>query len=173
MSRHDDRRAFRDSPRTAPRPAARLRRAAGRGGCGAWLARGQRGAASPAAHLARAGLALGRHRGPARGAAGGPPALAGPGGVGGAGGGGRGAWAALAVVAVSLGSGVIPDYAGAPPAIVMGLVLYTVGTDVEVRRSVRLVLICIAVAGVTFGWAERQPFDVFLILWVIGACWTV
>ena len=86
---------------------------------------------------------------------------------------GPAAWAALAIVAASLGGGVIPDYAGAVPAIVMALVLYTVGTDVEVRRSVRLVLICVAVAGVAFGWAARQPFEVFLVLWVIGACWTV
>src|SRR4051794_16842506 len=83
------------------------------------------------------------------------------------------AWAALAVVAASLGSGVIPEYAGVVPTIVMALVLYTAGTGVEVRRSVRLVLICLAVAGVAFGWAARQPFEVFLILWVIGACWTV
>src|SRR5690242_5387830 len=83
------------------------------------------------------------------------------------------AWAALAVVAASSGSGVVPDYAGLVPTAVLALVLYTVGTDVETRRSVRLVLICVAAAGVAFGWAAREPFEVFLILWVIGACWTV
>ena len=83
------------------------------------------------------------------------------------------AWAALVVVAASLGSGVIPDYAGVVPTAVLALVLYTAGTDVDAKRSVRLVLICLAVAGVAFGWAARQPFEVFLILWVIGACWTV
>src|SRR5689334_19575611 len=58
------------------------------------------------------------------------------------------AWAALTVVTASLGSGVIPDYAGLVPTAVLALVLYTAGTDLEVRRSVRLVLICVAVAGV-------------------------
>jgi signal transduction histidine kinase len=82
------------------------------------------------------------------------------------------AWAVLAVVMASVGSGVIPDYASIAPTIALALVLYTVGTDVGVRRSVRLVLISLALAGVVFGWAARQPFDVFLIICMIGACWT-
>ncbi|MCU7730036.1 sensor histidine kinase [Actinoplanes sp. KI2] len=83
------------------------------------------------------------------------------------------AWAALAVVTAAMGSGVIPEYAGVVPLAVLALVLYTVGTDVAVPRSVRLVLVSLALAGVAFGWAARQPFEVFLILWAIGACWTV
>jgi signal transduction histidine kinase len=29
------------------------------------------------------------------------------------------------------------------------------------------------VLGVAFGWSARQPFEVGLVLWVLGACWAI
>jgi signal transduction histidine kinase len=82
-------------------------------------------------------------------------------------------WSAIALCAFASGSGAIPDYAGAAPTVVLGLVLYTVGTDVGRRRSVPIIIVGIVVLGVAFGWATREPYEVGLVLWVLGACWTL
>jgi signal transduction histidine kinase len=83
------------------------------------------------------------------------------------------AWSALALSALTVGSGVIPDYAGVAPTIVLGLVLYSVGTEVGRRRSVQVAIVGVVVLGVAFGWSARQPFEVGLVLWVLGACWAI
>jgi signal transduction histidine kinase len=83
------------------------------------------------------------------------------------------AWSAIAVSAFAAGTGAIPDYAGIAPSVVLGLVLYTVGTDVRRRRSVLIIILGIVVLGLAFGWATREPFEVGLVLWALGICWTL
>jgi signal transduction histidine kinase len=83
------------------------------------------------------------------------------------------AWSAIALAALIVGSGVIPDYAGVAPTVVLGFVLYTAGVEVGRRRSVWIVIAGILVLAVAFGWSSRQPFEVGLVLWVLGACWAI
>ena len=83
------------------------------------------------------------------------------------------AWSALGLAVLTVGSGLIPDYAAIAPALALGLVLYTVGTDVRHRRSLRLMIICVVVAGAALGWAARDAYPVVLVMWVLGACWTI
>jgi signal transduction histidine kinase len=83
------------------------------------------------------------------------------------------AWAALAIAALSVACGVIPDYAGLAPTAALCLVLYTVGADVPRGRSVRLVLVGVVGIAAVFILAAGQPFEVALVAWVLGACWTV
>lgn len=83
------------------------------------------------------------------------------------------AWSALAIAAVAAASGVIPDYAGLAPTLVVGLVLYSVGLQVEERRSVPIVLFGLLVIAAVFAWVAREPYPVLVVTWVLGACWTV
>ncbi|GIF18404.1 signal transduction histidine kinase [Actinoplanes tereljensis] len=83
------------------------------------------------------------------------------------------AWLALALTAAVTTVGVIPDYAGVAPLVMLGLVLYTVGIELDRRRSVRIVAIGLLTAAAAFGWAARQPFEVLLVVWVLGACWAI
>ncbi|MFI5888664.1 histidine kinase [Actinoplanes sp. NPDC051513] len=83
------------------------------------------------------------------------------------------AWSAIALCVFASGTGAIPDYAGIAPSLVLGLVLYTVGTDVRRRRSVLVVILGIAVLGVAFVWSTREPYQAGLVLWVLGICWTL
>ncbi|WP_433368595.1 sensor histidine kinase [Actinoplanes sp. CA-142083] len=83
------------------------------------------------------------------------------------------AWSAIALCAFASLTGAIPDYAGIAPSVVLGLVLYTVGTDVRRGRSVLIVLVGIAVLGVAFALATRELYEVGLVLWALGICWTL
>lgn len=82
------------------------------------------------------------------------------------------AWSAIVLCALVSASGLIPDYAGVAPTLALAFVLYTVGTDVGRRRSVTIIVVGIAVLAAAFGWAAGDAFEVGLVLWVLGACWT-
>ncbi|WP_433296687.1 sensor histidine kinase [Actinoplanes sp. CA-030573] len=82
------------------------------------------------------------------------------------------AWSAILLCALVSASGLIPDYAGLAPTLTLAFVLYTVGTDVGRRRSVTIILVGIAVLAAAFGSAAGDAFEVGLVLWVLGACWT-
>ncbi|MFC7276165.1 sensor histidine kinase [Paractinoplanes rhizophilus] len=83
------------------------------------------------------------------------------------------AWSAIALCVFAAGTGAIPDYAGIAPSVVLGLVIYTVGTDVRRHRSVLIIILGIAVLGVTFSLATRELYEVGLVLWALGICWTL
>ncbi|GAA0551238.1 histidine kinase [Paractinoplanes ferrugineus] len=80
---------------------------------------------------------------------------------------------ALVLTVAAAATGVVPDYAGLAPTVVVGLVLYTVGTELDRRRSVPIVVVGLVAVAVVFGWVARQPFEVLLVTWVLGACWAV
>jgi signal transduction histidine kinase len=83
------------------------------------------------------------------------------------------AWGALALVVAVTATGVIPDYAGLAPTVVLGLVLYTAGIELDRRPSLRFVIVGLATVAVVFAWVAREPFVVLLVTWVLGACWTI
>ncbi|MEU4241465.1 histidine kinase [Actinoplanes sp. NPDC026619] len=83
------------------------------------------------------------------------------------------AWFAFVLAAAVTAGGVIPDYAGVAPTVVLGLVLYTAGLELDRRSSVRIVVIGLGTTAAVFGWAAREPFEVLLVTWVLGACWTI
>jgi signal transduction histidine kinase len=77
----------------------------------------------------------------------------------------------LALVALVVGSGVIPFYAGPAPVVALGLVLYSVGLQIRRRHSVPVVLAAVVVVAAVFGMTSHDVMGTGLISWVTGACW--
>jgi signal transduction histidine kinase len=79
----------------------------------------------------------------------------------------------VVVAALSLASGVIPDFAGSAPIVAVGLVLYTVGVDLEARRSATVAFGGIVLIAVAFIYAARSPFEASFATLVLCAPWAV
>jgi signal transduction histidine kinase len=80
---------------------------------------------------------------------------------------------ALVIVLACVVSGVIPEYAGAVPAAVLSLVLYTVGVEVGRRRSVQLVAGSVVSVIVAFVLVAGPTVELGVAAWVIGASWAI
>nr|WP_221378738.1 sensor histidine kinase [Actinoplanes polyasparticus] len=79
--------------------------------------------------------------------------------------------AVLGLVALAVGSGAVPFYAGPAPVVALGLVLYSVGLQVRRRHSVPVVLAAAVVVAAVFGATSRDVMGTALITWVAAACW--
>jgi signal transduction histidine kinase len=83
------------------------------------------------------------------------------------------AGAAFVVAALSLASGVIPDFAGSAPIVAVGLVLYAVGVDVEARRSAMVAFGGIALIAAALIYAARSLFEASFVTLILCACWAI